>query len=213
MGRTTWRRQMGLGMVVLLIAALGGLQSAAPARAATLTVDTVQDLAAPGCAPSPCSLRQALARASAGDTIQFSVAGVIPLQHGQLNVNQNVTIQGPGPNVLAIDGRNASRVFEINFNVTSATIAGLTIQGGAASGNDNRGGGIENQQGTLNVANVVFDGNRATGFGEGGAISNSAGTMTISNSTFIGNTAGSLGGAIMNDGLLTISNSTFRRNT
>src|SRR5215212_5767957 len=135
-------RRLILATAALLLTAVGGLAPTLPVRAATLTVDTLQDLAAPGRDPSPCSLRQAIARAAAGDTIQFSVVGVITLTRGQLTINRNVSIQGPGPTSLTIDGMNASRVFLVSApTVPAAVIAGLTIQGGRAPSNDGIGGG------------------------------------------------------------------------
>jgi hypothetical protein len=74
--------------------------------AGTLTVSNLNDGGAG-------SLRQAISDAIAGDTITFSVSGTITLTRGALNISQDVTIQGPGPNKVKISGNNASRVFMI----------------------------------------------------------------------------------------------------
>ena len=50
-----------------------------------------------------------------------------------------MTINGPGANMLAVDGNHASRVFQISSGKT-VTISGLTITNGSA----NPGGGIDN---------------------------------------------------------------------
>ena len=78
----------------------------------------------------PGSLRDALAVANDGDTIDATgVSGTILLTSGQLNVDKDVTISGPGANDLAVDGNAQSRVFYINPGKT-VTISGLTITNG-----------------------------------------------------------------------------------
>ena len=65
----------------------------------------------------PGSLRQALAIANDGDTIDATgISGVITLTTGQLLVDKSVTINGAGADVLAIDGNAASVVFFIFRN-------------------------------------------------------------------------------------------------
>src|SRR4026207_963877 len=62
------------------------------------------------------SLRQALADAVDGDTINFnsSLNGqTITLTSGELLVNKRVTISGPGADRLAVDANHTSRVFYI----------------------------------------------------------------------------------------------------
>src|SRR5438094_5211040 len=75
----------------------------------------------------PGSLRQALADANDGDTIDFdpSLNGqTVTLTSGQLNVDKDVAISGPGPDDLVVDGNGQSRVFYINPGKT-VTIDGL----------------------------------------------------------------------------------------
>ena len=59
------------------------------------------------------SLRQAIADASASDTIDFNVTGKIILTSGQLTINKDLTISGPGEDQLTISGNDVSRVLEI----------------------------------------------------------------------------------------------------
>ena len=78
----------------------------------------------------PGSLRDALAVAKDGDTIDFdsSLKGqTITLTSGQMIVDKDVTISGPGANNLVVDGHKQSRVFYINLGKT-VTIAGLTLK-------------------------------------------------------------------------------------
>jgi hypothetical protein len=140
------------------------------------------------------SLRDAIAQAKSGDTIAFdpSLDGqTITLTSGELAINQNLDVEGPGASLLAISGNDTSRVFEIGQGVT-ATIAGLTITHGQAEASredagGSGGGGILNA-GTLTVANDVLSAN--TSETHGGAITNGPGAvLTVTNSTFSGNQA------------------------
>ena len=66
-----------------------------PAHAATIMVTNTND-------NGPGSLRQALADANDGDTIDATgVSGTITLTSGQLLVDKSVTINGAGADVLA----------------------------------------------------------------------------------------------------------------
>src|SRR5262250_1653101 len=69
---------------------------ALPVHAATITVTNTND-------SGPGSLRQALANANNGDTINFAVTGTISLFNGELLIGKNVTIAGPGANQLTIN--------------------------------------------------------------------------------------------------------------
>ncbi len=198
---------------------------AIPAHAAIIPVTNTND-------SGPGSLRQALAIANDGDTIDATgISGAISLISGELLVNKSVTINGAGADVLAVDGNAAGRVFFITSGET-VTISGFTIRNGHAG---NAGGGIDNEDGsTVTVTNCTLSGNSA-GLGggmfnggpltigsttisdnsaaNGGGIYNSGGsTTTLTNSTVSGNTAGS-GGGIFNIGMLAITNSTLNNNS
>ena len=181
----------------------------------------------------PGSLRQALAIANNGDTIDATgIAGVISLTSGELLVETSVTINGPGADVLAVDGNMISRVFRTPVSGKTITISGFTIRNGHAG---NAGGGIDNENNdTLVITNCIISGNTA-GLGggmfnggpltigsttvsgnsaaNGGGIYNSGGGMaTITNSTVSGNSAGE-GGGIFNIGVFAITNSTLSNNS
>ena len=159
----------------------------------------------------PGSLRQALAAAASGETIDFSVTGTITLTSGELTIGQNQTITGPGASSLTIDGNNNSRIFYISSGAT-VNISGLTLANGNSA---NYGGGIENE-GTLNISDCVISGCDANGFGNGfgGAIDNYGGTVNITTCTISGNTAADEGGGIRNEnGPVTITESTISGNT
>lgn len=141
-------------------------------RAATLTVTNTNDSGAG-------SLRQAIIDAASGDTINFSLpaSSTITLTSGELLINKNLTISGPGANLLPVQRSTAGgtpdfRIFNIAFGNFNVTISGLTISNGKASGDI--GGGILNQStGTLNVTNSTISNNSATD-GSGGGIFNSS---------------------------------------
>jgi hypothetical protein len=164
----------------------------------------------------PGSLREALGIANDGDTINFSVTGTITLTTGELMVNSNVSISGPGAPDLALSGNAVSRVFRIASG-RSVTITGLTITNGNAAAD--YGAGIYNDHSTLTLSACSVLGNSAH-LGGGIYSDGAAGSamVTVNNSTFSGNSA-IAGGGIYSDGehsgsaLLLISNSAFDDNT
>jgi subtilisin family serine protease len=164
----------------------------------------------------PGTLRAALGSAANGDTIDASgVSGTILLTSGALLVSNSVTILGPGPANLAVNGNGASHVF--NISGTVVTISGLTITNGNASGGypANAGGGIYTGPGTLTVSNCAFNRNSAQ---YGGAILGDHSILTVSACTFIGNSAQYGGGGIFNnavfgDATLSITNCSFSGNS
>ncbi len=167
------------------------------------------------------SLRQALADANDGDTIDFAITGTITLTTGELLVDKSVTISGPGAASLTVDGNLAGRVFHVTSGVT-ASIAGLTITNGNAweDAQTNSGGGIYNDHATLALDNCTVSGNYGA-YG-GGGVHNHSGTLTVTNSTFSGNLVNApygegSGGGIFTEGYdgnatLTVTNSTFSGN-
>jgi hypothetical protein len=187
-------------------------------QAATITVMNTNNSAAG-------SLRQALADAVDGDTINFdsSLNGqTITLTSGELLVDKNVIISGPGADMLAVDSNYTSRVFHIGSGKT-VTISGLTITNGTGNLDVGAGGGIYNDHATLTVNNCTVSGNVAyigAGIFNGSQFGGSA-TLTINNSTITGNSAwlDGTGGGIGNWGefdgsaTLTINNSTISGNS
>ncbi|HKH19868.1 MAG TPA: choice-of-anchor Q domain-containing protein, partial [Gammaproteobacteria bacterium] len=212
---------------ILFATCLGALcLIALTTEAATITVTNTNDIGAG-------SLRQAIADASDGDTIDFdpSLGGqTITLTSGELLVNKSVTINGPGPNNLTVDGNHASRVFRVIGGVT-ATIGGLSITNGYVSGSfQNRdGGGIYNDHSTLTVINCTISGNSASdSLGQGGGICNAgyltgyfgygSATLEVINCTVSDNVADLEGGGIFNNGqsgsaTLTVTGSSVSGNT
>ena len=133
---------------------------------ATITVDTLVD----GTGVPGTSLREAIAAAAASDTINFSVNGTINLiSTGQLTINKNLTISGPGANLLTIQAYNpsptagnGSRIFNVDDGSSSSTktvsISGLTLAGGDVTGD---GGAIRTLE-NLTLTNSIVSGSAAT---------------------------------------------------
>ncbi len=191
----------------------------------------------------PSSLRDIIASACAGSTITFDMSRVVSpinLTSGELLINKNLTIKGPGANLLTVRrGAGNFRIFNIASSSVNAFINGLTIANGSAPGD--LGGGIlngglsSNGGGTVTITNCSISGNTAAKGGgiyngklgtvtitnstisgnsaNGGGINNDSGTVTITNSTISGNSAGSFGGGIYNFSTLTITHSTVTGNT
>ena len=109
------------------------------------------------------SLRDTIAAASDGDTIQFDAAlngQTITLTSAELVIDKNISISGPGPGLLSVSRDPQASPFRI-FRVTpghTVTIAGLTISNGLAQTPSDRGGGILNDHAALMVNNCAPDG-------------------------------------------------------
>jgi hypothetical protein len=183
----------------------------------------------------PGTLREAIASASPGDTIQFARSvHNITLTSGELLVSKNLTVQGPGTGALTISGNGASRVFDIsgpaNVNIADLTVSNGEVTTTAVSNIADWGGaGILNNGATLALVDVTFSNNTAVGVpGQdefGGGLFNDGGTATVSLCAFtnnrvtgagsLDNIGGSAGGAIDNleGGTLTVVNSDFRNNS
>ena len=154
----------------------------------------------------PGSLRDAIAIALPGDTINVMVSGTVTLTSGPLLIRKNLTINGPGASNLAISGNDSSRVVTIDVTTADVAISGFTIRNGSAD----YGGGILNA-GRLTLIDIVVSGHSA--LWNGGAIYN-AGTLVLRNGTISGNSAAVYGGGlyIETGSAMTISNSVISGN-
>src|SRR5206468_5061570 len=93
---------------------------------------------------------------------------------GGLPVTDNVTISGPGPNELSIDGNQALFVFGV-FLQKTVTISGLSIANAQV--------GVYNNQGALSVSSCVLSGNFTAGLGNDAGQGSGGASMTVANST------------------------------
>ena len=209
-----------LTILSLVMSIFGGTPTPVYA-AGTVTVTKTADTD-DGVCDSDCSLREAIASASAGDTIIFDAAlsgGTIYLT-STLGISMDLTIDGSALAsriTLSGDSDNNGTGDVRVFSTTSPDFFGRTLTLESlivAKGYESEGGGLlVGEDMTVNVINSVFSGNSASA--NGGALSN-YGTVTITDSTFSSNSsAGGAGGggAILNSQVLTINGSTFSGNT
>ncbi len=211
-GRTT-----PLLLAALAVALLCG--PAGLARGETFLVSNLDD-AGPG------SLREAIEIANmteGPDVITFApelLGGTIGLTSGQLEITDDLTIEGPGANRLVVS-RTAGpfRVFLVQSGAT-VEISGLSITGGFSL---DYGGGIYNA-GTLTVTGCTISQNCAIGrpgtfdwvihlpYGGGGGLYN-CGVLVLEHSTLSDNCgAYEGGGGLLNRGSSIVVNSTFSGN-
>jgi len=143
----------------------------------------------------------AIIDAAPGDTINFdtgifATTQTITLTSGELVIDKDLTITGPGASLLTISGNDASRVFFINPGAPGATtgppasmpvvsISNLTIANGNAKGGN---GGGSSTGGCCGGG-----GGGGAGAGMGGGLFINNGALTISGVSFSQNKA--IGGA------------------
>jgi hypothetical protein len=191
---------------VFVLVGLGALLTAGTRVALPANIITVINTNDNG----PGSLRQALIDANDGDTIDFDPSlkdQKITLTSGQLNVDKDVIISGPGANHLAVDGNAQSRVFYINPGKT-VTISDLTITNGSGGGIVNSGLG---GNATLAITNCTVSGNSGGGIGNFGRSGST--TLTITNCTVSGNSGGGIStGCLLGSATATITNCTVSGN-
>jgi hypothetical protein len=162
-------------------------------------VDTLADTSNGDYSPGHFSLREAVVIGASPITFAPGLHGTITLSQGPLAITGGLTIQGPGANVLTIDGGGHSNIFHIAGPSAShpitTSISGLTIT--------KAGSGIYNTFDTLSLSDVVVTGNSADG------IDNDLAFLHVLNSTISSN----LGSGIVDtDGQVTLVGSTVANN-
>ncbi len=207
-----WRFYLPCMTAVLLLSAIN-------AAAATITVVNGND-------SGPGSLRQAILNASSGDTINFApTLTTVNLTSGELVIDKNLTIMGPGANRLTVqvDDFVYFRIFNISSSTVTVSISGITISNGVAQ--DGPGGGGILSGGVLTLTDSTISGSFAGSlFGGvlgGGGVMNDHGTMTITGCTISNNSQGNSfggggigGGGVLNEnGTMTITRCTISNNS
>ncbi|MBP5621090.1 MAG: hypothetical protein J6X44_03655, partial [Thermoguttaceae bacterium] len=183
------------------------------------------------------SLREAIAKAQNGDTIQFSEPGAIKLSGKQLGITKSITIDAttawdhensaPG---ITVDGNLKSTVFSISGNNADVRLKGLKIANGkqgiyvyqcsvtienctiSDNKNDSDGGGIYAYNSTVTITNSLITRN-SSNKRRGGGIAAEKCTVSIMNSEISGNSAYAWGGITSVNGAVTITNSTISGNS
>ncbi len=206
-----------LPYLLLALVALSGA-----GRAATITVTSTADNTT---VDGQVTLREAINAAntdasvdgsmagSGGDTIVFDATVFASAQTIQLttvlpNLSSNITITGPGANLLTVNGEAQSNNNYRIFNVTTGntvSISGLTISNGKAAGANGATGAVGQGGAILNVGSLTltacaFSSNFAQGgsgtgslasggLGQGGAIYSTGPQLTVQRCTFSSNYA------------------------
>ncbi len=199
-----------------------------PAAATTIMVDSTADDFDQG-ANGNCTLREAILAANTNAAVDGCAAGqpgptvdVVAVAagtfvlaigprgddagvRGDLDLTDDVDIQGAGADLTHVDGDGIDRIFHVAGGVI-AVISDLEARGGdAGSGN---GGGIEND-GELTLHGVTVSGNLAQG--PGGGIRNNS-FLTVRRSLLAGNVTADHGGGLDNHGTSVLENSTVSGN-
>lgn len=185
-----------------------------PASAAILTVTNLND-------SGPGSLRDTIAAAAAGDTIQFGVSGTINTE-ATLVIRKNLTISNADPVQLIIQRNPAPatpefRVMEVgtlNGQSITVNISGVTLRNGRGNG-----GGCFSHGANLTMSNCRITGNSSddTGGGLYNLASNEyspalESTLTLNSCVLDGNSALNNGSAIANVSVSIDSTATARLN-
>ena len=184
-----------------------------------MEVDNLSPISDGYYAPGQVSLGDAVAWANAipgPDTIVFSEELLKQIEQdpeldgqatialdSQLHITDDLTIIGPGADVLTISGQDLHRVFlvdEVSFDLRDITLA----DGNAA------GGGAIRSSGDLKLSGVEVRDSRSSGQG-GGIWTGPGSTLTMVSSTVAENTA-DLGGGLYVLGDATFENSTIAMN-
>lgn len=137
---------------------------------------------------------------------------------GDLDLLQEVDIEGAGAGLTVVDGNNSDRVFDVAFGV-AASLSGMTIRNGRVQPpvSPIGGGIVVRTNASLDLIECVVEGNRAN---HGGGLNTFPGSMvSIVDSLLRGNRAEDPthaladGGAIFNHGDIDIEGSTLSGNS
>lgn len=196
-----------------------------PAHAATITVNTTDDVIA---SDSNCSLREAIISANTDpgntlsgcvsgqpdlDTIKFAFSAQTYGLSAPLVISSPLYIDG---SAAVIDAQSNSRVFDI-LN-TSLGLYNLDVINGAAIGDDQQGngGGITASNAQITLNDVEFRDNQAEILGAAVYL-DSGSVMTVTNSNFSNNSSsdadGSGGAIFLRGSSLSIESSTLSSNS
>lgn len=199
-------RSARAGRLGWLAALLLGIAS--PAPGIDWTVDITGDENDAACAPGDCSLREAIAAAGDGDTILFALPGSPPWTIalnsalGQIQIDDDLTVVGPGAGSLTISGGDARRIFTVSASA-SVHLSGVRLFDGRAHLSADPHGGCLLVLGQATVADSRFESceawdgvitSNAVG-GDGGAVHVAAGATFLADGVvFSANQAGNGGG-------------------
>ena len=204
---------------------IGAFEIGIPQAGPGFVVTTLGDYDTGACEATDCTLREAInaATSQAGaNTITFAagVAGTIQLGSSLPILRTNLTIDGPGANLVSVRRKAGGdyRIFTVGSGTVPGpvvTIKGLSIANGFPGGTPANGGGIYNDHSALRIERCAITENHAT---NGAGIYNYSGSITLVDSTIDHNAATAAGGGIFSGALqgnaaLNIANVTFSDNS
>ncbi len=224
-------------VAALLAMLMVGAGHAQTVYAANITVTKTEDTNGV-CDPADCSLREAIAAANPGDTIDIP-AGLFTVQ-SSLIISMDLTLTGVGASQTVIQADASPNVANYgvfmvmggNVSISNVTIrhggglvgGGVNIMGNPFSTSltitesivsDNSaitgGAGIANAAILNIISSDISDNHTTAPFALGGGVFN-FGTLNILNSTIAGNQADFGGGIFVSFGDVAITNSTLRDN-
>ena len=194
---TSRRVRFALVMAAVVVLARG------TAVAAVFDVTTTDD-GDDGVCDSHCTLREAVRAANAlpgGDLVRLPAgsylltlagAGEDAAATGDLDVTDELEIEGAGARVTTIDGADLDRVLDVRPS-GSLTMSRVTVRNGRVAG---PGGGIR-AEGDLELQACAVVDNTTTSYGYGGGISADPGVVILDRSTIAGNSADGGGGGLV----------------
>lgn len=212
---TTWRIRVRAGQrgswranpsSILFRGGPSFFDAQANAKTVTKTADTND-----GVCNTDCSLREAIAAATPGDVITFGTLftsqRTIALSNGELDIAKDLTIQGPGANLLTITGNGSGRVFYVRAN-SVVRLRGITITGAANTG-------IIVADASLTLEDVNLVGNTGSSYGGLVSLGDDRYRLDIINSTIANNIATDIVGfaGIFSSSRLYMVNSTVSGNS
>ncbi|MEM9409615.1 MAG: right-handed parallel beta-helix repeat-containing protein [Planctomycetota bacterium] len=169
-----------------------------------------------GIADGSISLREALFLAQPSDRISFEIAGDIRLRLGQLEINQSISIEGPGFEELSIVAAPSSRIFMVDDQNSDTfaefRLSDLTLKNGRLNDIEkllNYGGAIYCRE-SLNCSKVHFVSNYSRS--RGGAVGVENGKAELSYCYFEGSYGRSGAGILGWNSMLLVSSSQFQNN-
>jgi CSLREA domain-containing protein len=208
---------------------LATLATLTPARGATIQVNATADENSATADNGNCTLREAILSANTNAAVDGCTAGevgpgvvdhvLVPSgtyvlsiagsdstgQAGDLDLTDEVAIEGADALTTTLDANDIDRVFEVLSGV-QATLIQLTLQDGRTTGS---GGGVVNG-GTLAIDRCLLLSNHADG--PGGGIRNDS-TLAMVASTLSGNSTNDHGGGIDGHGTESLVNCTVSGNS
>lgn len=208
-------RPLLLGAAMLTAVLLPAASASALPYPVTKTTDSI----------ASGTLRWAIEEANdhaGADSIPIEVTGTITLGEKLGQIDDDVTIAGPGAASLSLVRNPAAAPFRIlEFGNVDATVSGITVSGGK----DSTGAGVFNPSGSLTLVRVRVTGNEALNKGAGTRIAGGGGifnkgSLTLRESLVSGNlvvAAGgeenlAAGGGVESKGTLFVERSTIANN-